>query len=257
MPISGPDILLYQKKDKIVTMTINRPEKMNTFPRELHELFNEAFKRFNDDDDAWVAVITGAGDKAFSAGADLKDEKSTAGAGRGIPTPWYTMDIWKPMIAAINGYAIALGWMLAQKCDIRIAAEHAQMGITEAQFNLCATFVTDLVDQINLAHVLEIALWGDRLISAQRAYEMGWVNKVVPKEKLMEEAMSWAERMTHLAPRAVRHYKEIVHRSLHIASPIDREAFAVALQADQATMEDTVEGVKAFREKRKPVFKNK
>lgn len=256
MPLTGKDMLLYEKKDRIVTITLNRPERMNAFSEELHGMFYEAFQRFNNDDDAWVAIITGSGDKAFSSGADLKDESSTAGAGRGLPKPWYVMDIWKPMIAAINGYCVALGWMVAQKCDIRIAADHAQMGITEAQFNLSATFAADLVEQLNLAHVLEIVLWGDKLISAQRAYEIGWVNKVVPKEKLMEEAMSWAVRMTNLAPRAVRHYKEIVYRSLNM-SPADRQAFAVALQADQAGMEDTIEGVKAFREKRKPTFKNR
>ncbi len=256
MPITGKDILLYEKDNKIVTITINRPEKMNAFPHELHGLFNEAFQRFNDDDDAWVAIITGAGDKAFCAGADLKDEGSVAKAGRGLPPPWYVMDIWKPMIAAINGYCIALGWMVAQKCDVRIAAEHAQMGITEAQFNLSATFASDLVDQLNLAHILEIVLWGDRLISAQRAYEIGWVNKVVPQEKLMAETRSWAERMIDLAPRAVRHYKEIIYRSLHM-SEANRRAFAVALQSDLASMEDAAEGVRAFREKRKPVFKNK
>lgn len=256
MPISGPDILLYEKKGKIVTITINRPERMNAFSYELHKMFDEAFQRFNDDDDTWVAIITAVGDKAFSAGADLKDEKSAKmAAGGGLP-PWYCMDIWKPMIAAINGICIALGWMLAQRCDIRIAAEHAQMGITETQFNLRATFVSDLAHQLNLAHALEIALWGDRLISAQRAYEMGWVNKVVSKEKLMEEAMSWAERMTNLAPRSVRNIKEIIYRSLH-TSPADRHAFAIAIEANLAGMEDTVEGIKAFREKRKPVFKNR
>jgi len=256
MPINGPDILLYEKKDKIVTITINRPERMNAFSQELHKMFDEAFQRFNDDEDAWVAIVTGTGDKAFSSGADLKDESGVAGAQRGVPPPWYVMDIWKPMIAAINGYCIALGWMAAQRCDIRIAADHAQMGITEAKLNLSASFISDVVEQLNLAHVLEITLWGDRLITAQRAYEMGWVNKVVPKEKLMEEAMSWAERMTNLAPRAVSHYKEIIYRSLNM-SPANRRAFAVAIQADLAGMEDTAEGVKAFREKRKPIFKNR
>jgi enoyl-CoA hydratase len=256
MPINGKDILIYEKKEKVVVITINRPERMNAFTQELHEMFDDAFQRFNDDDEAWVAVITGAGEKAFCAGADLKDERSSEAASRGEFPRWYCMDIWKPMIAAINGYCIALGWMLAQRCDIRIAAGHAQMGITEAQFNLAASFVSDLVRQLNLAHALEIALWGDKLIPAQRAYEMGWLNKVVHKEKLMEEVMSWAERMTNLAPQAVRIYKEIAYRSLDM-SPPDRHAFAMAIQANLASMEDTVEGLKAFRERRKPSFKNR
>ena len=94
------------------------------------------------------------------------------------------------MIAAINGYAVAGDWMLAQKCDIRIAAEHAELGLTEASFNLPAPFVVDLTRQLHLGHALEIALWGDRRITAQRGYEMGWINRVVSKERLMEEAMS-------------------------------------------------------------------
>jgi enoyl-CoA hydratase len=149
-----------------------------------------------------------------------------------------------------------LGWMIAQKCDIRIASDQAQMGITEARFNLSASFVADLVYQIGLPHVLEVALWADKLITAQRAYEIGWVNRVVQQDQLMKEALSWAERMESLAPRSVRNIKEIIYRSVNM-SPSDRNAFAVALQQNLAGMEDTIEGPKAFREKRKPQFKNK
>jgi enoyl-CoA hydratase/carnithine racemase len=130
------------------------------------------------------------------------------------------------------------------------------MGITEARFNLAASFVSDLAQELNLSHALEIAMWGDKLISAQRAYEMGWVNKVVSKGKLIEEATSWAERMINLAPRAVRNFKQIIYRSLNM-SPIDRRAFAMAIQGNLAGMEDTVEGVEAFKEKRKPMFHNR
>jgi enoyl-CoA hydratase len=248
--------LLYEKRGKVVIMTINRPENMNAINQDIHDGLDEAFVRFNNDDDAWVAIITGAGDKAFSVGADLKDTKAREGATKGKAKLWYSMDIWKPMIAAINGYCIALGWMIAQKCDIRIAAEHAQMGITEARFNLSASFVSDLVFQIGLPHVLEISLWADKLITAQRAYEIGWVNRVVPQDQLMKEALSWAERMDSLAPRTVRNLKEIIYRSLNM-SPPDRNAFSVALQQNLAGMEDTIEGPKAFVEKRKPQFKNK
>ena len=107
-----------------------------------------------------------------------------------------------------------------------------------------------------MGHALEIALWGDARISAKRGYEIGWINKVVPKEKLMDEAMSWAERMLYLAPRCVRNLKEIIYRSYDMHSS-EAEAFSTTLEKNLFGMEDKVEGVKAFAEKRKPNFKNK
>jgi enoyl-CoA hydratase len=121
--------------------------------------------------------------------------------------------MWKPTIAAINGYAVAAGWFMAQQCDIRIAAEHAEMGVAETRWNMPAAWISTMTRQMHIGHALEIVLWGDKRITAQRAYEIGWVNRVVPKEKLMEEASSWAERMLDLAPRAVRNCKEILYRA--------------------------------------------
>lgn len=259
MPISGPDILLYEKKDRVVTITLNRPERMNALSIELMKRLAEAWERFRADEDAWVAILTGAGERAFSAGFDLKDQAERDAQGERMPLrlPRLTnLEIWKPMIAAINGYAVAGGWMIAQECDIRIAAEHAQMGISEARWNLPAGWIHNLTRQIGLGHTLEIVLWGDRLITAQRAYEIGWVNRVVPKERLMEEAGEWAERMLYLGPRAVRNFKEILYRGSYLP-PHDAEAFARALERNLIGMEDTVEGPKAFAQKRKPVFKNK
>jgi enoyl-CoA hydratase len=160
------------------------------------------------------------------------------------------------MIAAINGHCFTLGWALAQKCDIRIAAEHAQFGIKASRFNFSGAFASDLIRHVHLAHALEIMLWGDNSISAQRAYEMGWLNKVVPKERLMEEATAWAERMLHLAPRSVRNIKQMI-RYGHEMTPAASRAFAKALSENLSSMEDTAEGIKSFFEKRKPEFKNR
>ena len=179
MPISGPDILLYEKKDRIVTITLNRPERMNALSVELIQRIHDSFMKFRDDDDAWVAILTGAGDKAFSAGFDLLDE---AGRGEGTGGRIKQDDItvmqetFKPIIAAINGYAIAGGWRIAQYCDIRIASEHAEMGISETRWNMTAGWICDLTRQIGLGHALEIALWGDQRITAQRGYEIGWID---------------------------------------------------------------------------------
>jgi len=269
MPITGPDILLYEKKDRIVTITLNRLERRNALSFELMERLADAWVRFRDDEDAWVAVVTGAGDQAFSAGADLVEMAEMAARGEKRPEshlPFhdnvrlfeavFSPEIWKPIIAAINGYAVAGGWALAQACDIRIAAEHAEFGIAETRWNLPAAWVVPLTRQLTLAHALEIALWGDARISAQRGYEMGWINKVVPKDDLMSEAMSWAERMLYLAPRCVSNLKQMIYRA-HSLSPHEALAFGVALEQNLMEMEDTLEGVRAFAEKRKPEFKNR
>lgn len=268
MPITGSDILLYEKKNRIVTITMNRPERRNALSLEQFEKLAEAWARFRDDEDAWVAILTGAGDQSFSAGFDLIDlaERQRTEQTVQSPPPLFSdmarmyesvffPETWKPIIAAINGFAVAGGWCLAQGCDIRIAAEHAELGIAEARWNISAGWVALLTREINIGHALEIALWGDRRISAQRAYEIGFVNRVVPKDELMSEAMSWAERILYLAPRCVRNLKQILYRTQTMTK---REAleYALALEQNLQGMEDTREGATAFAEKRKPQFKN-
>ncbi len=259
-------VLLYEKRSngRIVVMTMNRPEAMNALNAELHEAIYDGWERFRDDDEAWVAILTGAGDKAFSAGNDLK-ETSQVRTGQIKPTRrrrrlsvslCEALDLWKPTIAAINGYAIAGGWNLAQQCDIRIAAEHAELGIAEVRWNMGGSWAYSLTRQMHLQHALEVALWGDHRITAQRAYEMGWVNRVVPKERLMDEVMEWAERILYMAPRQVRNLKEILYRGFYM-SAMEGGAFARALEQNLVGMEDSIEGPRAFAEKRKPQFKNK
>lgn len=259
MAISGDGILLYEKHNRIVTITLNRPERRNALSLELVDRLKEAWIQFDEDDDAWVAILTGAGEEAFCAGFDLIDQTKRQEGGDLWPRnkPEYTPnDIWKPIIAAINGFAIAGGWELAQKCDIRIAAESAEFGISETKWNLPAEWVVDLTRQLHLGHALEIALWGDRRITAQRGYEIGWINRVVPQYQLMNEAMSWAERMLYLAPRCVRNLKEILYRGFYMP-PSEGLAFAHALEVNLYGMEDFQEGSRAFAEKRKPKFKNR
>ena len=258
-------VLLYEKKlnGRVVVMTMNRPEAMNALNAELSNAIAGGWERFRDDDEAWVAIITGAGDKAFSAGADLKEttlirtgqKKPPKRKWRPLGPLSEALDLWKPTIAAINGYAIAGGWGVAQQCDIRLAAEHAEMGVAEVRWNMGAGWLNGLPRQMLLQHALEIVLWGDKRITAQRAYEIGWVNRVVPKERLMDEAMEWAERMLYLAPRDVRNLKQILYRSFYMG-PNEADAFARALEQNLIGMEDSIEGPKAFAEKRKPQFKN-
>jgi len=258
VPISGPEILLYEKKNRIVTITINRSERMNAISLELFERLHQAWRQFDADENAWVAILTGAGDKAFCAGVDLLDVKESKDGSRRLRQlpEACPVGIWKPIIAAINGYAVAGGFMLAHDCDIRIAAEHAEFGISETRWNMPASWVRDLTRQLHLGHALEITLWGDRRMTAQRGYEIGWINRVVPKEKLMEEALSWAERMLYLGPRSVRNLKEIIYRGSYLP-PDEGRTFGRALEQNLLGMEDSVEGPRAFTEKRRPEFENK
>lgn len=263
------EVLKYETHEngRIVVMTLNRPEQRNALSTELRQALNDAWERFADDDEAWVAIVTGAG-PAFCAGNDLRERRQVAEGERPEPRRQVqrqsrvnfpineSLNLWKPTIAAVNGYAVAGGFNLAMQCDIRIASETAEFGIAETRWNRTATWLPHLARHMNLSHALEIALWGDKRVSAQRAYEMGFVSRVVPPEQLMEEAMAWAERMLWLAPRAVRNFKQVLYRSDNM-SVDEARAFSIALQANQQGMEDSREGLTAFAEKRRPEFKNK
>lgn len=259
MVTEGSGVLNLKRLDRVLILTLNRPERMNAFNLELMQYLEESWKLFQKDDDLWVAILTGAGDKAFCAGRDLVERaKQNYGERKSsVPRPKYSpLGIWKPVIAAINGYALGGGFELAKDCDIRIAAEHAELGIAETRWNMAAPWVFDLTQVMPRGLALEVAIWGDTRISAQRAYEIGFVNRVVPREKLMDEAMSWAERMLYLGPRAIRDMKEIIYRGAYWNLG-EGLANGWAIMQNLDGMEDSVEGPAAFAEKRKPKFKNK
>lgn len=258
--------LLYETVDdgRIAIITINRPERMNSSDPGMGARWNDAWTKFANDDDCWVAVVTGAGDRAFSAGQDLKIRAELEIAGgdapyrarvRGVDLR-FGLNCWKPTIAAINGFAIAGGWAAAQNCTFRIAAPHAEMNIAEARWNQGAGFVAWLSRIIGMGHALEICIMGDRRVSAQRAYEMGFVNKVVPKEQLMEEAVDWARTICNMAPRSVRNFHQLIYQCFNMSIP-ESQAFSAALEYNLRGMEDSLEGPKAFAEKRRPQFKNR
>jgi len=261
MAIEGDEILLVEKKDRIMTLTINRPERKNTLSPALIMRLADAWEDFRYDD-SLVAVITSSGDEAFCTGPDwIEIQRAQRGE---IPKrktmPWgvprfYPYEIWKPTIGAINGDAFAGGFMLANECDIRIASSHAKFAITEARWNWKGPWVGDLTRAMHLGHALEMALWAEEY-DAKRMYEIGWLNRVVPKEKLMQEAMSWARRMVDLAPTTVQNFKQIIYRGLYEPSERSRE-FAVALEANLVGTQDTEEGIKAYLENRKPHFTGK
>lgn len=259
--------LLYETIDdgKIAIITMNRPERMNASDPGMARRWVDAWTTFADDDDCWVAIVTGAGERAFSAGQDLKIRADLEEQGGNAP---YTrrarsvvpigekLGCWKPTIAAINGYAIAGGWSVAQYCTFRIAAEHAEMNIAEARWNQAAGFVATLSRLVGMGTALEFCIMGDRRFTAQRAYEVGLVNKVVPKEQLMDEAIEWARTILRMAPRVVQNFNQLVHRGYSM-STLDAQAFASALEFNLRGMEDSLEGPKAFAEKRAANFKNR
>jgi enoyl-CoA hydratase/carnithine racemase len=252
--------------DRIWVITMNRPHRMNSFGDGMIERLTETFTEFRDDRNARVAILTGAGERAFSAGGDLKDISASrqgndgrdaprrGGGGLGVVPLSEKLELWKPTIAAINGFAIAGGFMMAMQCDIRIMAEHAKVGIAEARWNMAgASWMAPLTRQIGLGNALEIALWGDTQLEARRCYEIGWAQRVVPAAELMATAMAYAERMLDMAPRAVSNIKRMLYRGFNMDPMFSMQA-GEWLEQNLQGMQDSVEGPTAFAEKRRPNF---
>ena len=254
--------ILYDQQDQIVTITLNRPEALNSINRQLKQELNEAVVRFDRDDTARVAIITGAG-RAFCAGRDLKERAADNAAGvqaraidsMGAENLALFEHTWKPLIAAINGYAMAGGWAIAQMCDLRLAAEDAMMGITEARWSLLPPFATALPKLIPMAAALELVTTAQP-ITAQRAYEIGFVNKVTPRERLMNEASAMAQHIIDNAPLSVRYFKELAYRGLDMSEPA-LAALTRHLYDQLLRTEDSKEGPRAFAEKRKPQWQGR
>lgn len=267
----GPVVKVDRVEDgRIHVITMNRPHRMNSIGDGMNEALYDAWIAFRDDRQARVAILTGAGNRAFCAGADLLNRASRdpaadlpqsetlARRNAGDARHWIPLaeklGVWKPTIAAINGYALAGGFQFAMQCDIRIMAETAKVGISETRWNMTAAhWAIPLTRQMGLGPALELTLWGDTQFDAQRCYELGWANRVVPQEALMDTAMKYARRVLDLAPRAIRNMKEAMYRGYYM-DPIMGEVFGGALEANLAGMQDSTEGPRAFAEKRRPNF---
>ncbi len=252
-----PETILYEKQGNIVTMTLNRPAALNSINRQLRRELAEAITQFDSEPDSYVGIITGSG-RAFCAGRDLKERavdnaegvQARAADSMQPDRPYMWPQTWKPLIAAVNGYALAGGWSIAQMCDLRIAAEDAQLGITETKWSLLPPFGTILTKMIGLSAVLELCMTAQP-ISAQRAYDIGFVNKVVPGDQLMDEAMNMAEQIAANAPLAVQYFKELAYRGLNMSTQ-DISSLTYHMYDQLLTTEDSKEGPRAFAEKRKP-----
>jgi crotonobetainyl-CoA hydratase len=257
--------VLYEKKGHLAYVTINRPEVMNALHYAANVELNDIFNDFKQDDELWVAIITGAGKRAFSAGNDLKATAEATARGESFvgekPVPFGGIttgfDCPKPLIAAVNGVAMGGGFEIALACDLIIAAESARFALPEPRVGLFAAAggVHRLPQQIPLKQAMGMLLTG-RQVGAAEAYRMGLVNEVVPDEELMAAAERWASQILECSPLSVRLTKEAVYSGLnhsleeamHNDRPLLQRLFA---------SQDFVEGPKAFAEKRKPNWTGK
>jgi enoyl-CoA hydratase/carnithine racemase len=269
--------LLWQKKEKIVTITINRPQVMNAISPVTRRDLIAACDELERDPDLWVAILTGTGDKAFSAGNDMKwrdtnpeefgqweewRKRSRLAYGHMAVTStlsYLRPELWKPVIAAVNGYCLGGGLELAMCCDLIIAADNATFGLPEVTHGWPpGSGCFNLPRKIPRNIAMEMLLTGDR-ISAERAYQVGLVNKVVPAAELMDTATAYARRICENPPLGVRAVKELALRGMDM--PMHYPPLVWHLFPDSVRMveesEDRKEGRKAFAEKRKPVFKGK
>jgi enoyl-CoA hydratase/carnithine racemase len=251
----------FVKEGRIAIFTINRPEARNALDMQANREFSEAMADFRDDPDLWVGIVTGAGDRAFCAGADVKDvpvflrEHPEREA---MPrTHWRGLELWKPLIAAINGVALGGGLEVALGCDIRIASENARLGCPEVKIGIVpgAGGVYRLTRTLSWCRAAEMLFTG-KIVDAQEAYRIGLVNQVTALSDLMSTARQWAQMICESAPLAVRAIKEVMFRSTN--APLE-EGLRLEWSANRYLMktEDCAEGHKAVSEKRKPVFKGK
>ena len=254
----------YEKDGRIATITINRPEAMNAMDRDTAQELAAALQDFDQDEARFVAILTGAGDKAFSAGADLKKMYGRADDGN-LRELWdrerqwrlgQRLHVWKPIIAAINGYCLAGGLELAMGCDIRLASETATFGCPEVRWGILHGYgALRLPKTIPLSAAMELLLTGDR-ISAQEALRLGIVSRVVPPTELMSTARGLADKICANGPLAVRVTKELAWRGLEMSLEEGLRLYA-ALGALVRASEDAHEGPRAFAEKRQPRFQGR
>jgi|TARA_B110000438_G_scaffold91165_1_gene90720 enoyl-CoA hydratase/carnithine racemase len=257
------DSVIYEIRDRVAYVTINRPHAYNACDQPTYDRLAEVWTDFAHNDDAWVAILTGAGDKAFCAGSDIKlnfnNSPAPAEAFNASPRGdlMRGLEIWKPIIAAVNGHCNGGGLEQALSCDFRIASENAQFGLGEVLLGLLpgGGGTQRLPRTIPLGEALWMLYTGDR-IDAAEAYRLGLVNKVVPLNELMATAQAMASKLLEAGPLAVRAIKQAAMQGLNM--PLE-EGLRLENHLFQllSRTEDSSEGTRAFAEKRKPVWQGR
>ena len=257
------ETLIVEKKENIAIVTINRPKVLNALNATVIEELEKAFSEIKNDPEVGAVILTGAGEKAFVAGADISglvDLNALEGkkfAEKGQEVFNLIENLGKPVIAAINGYALGGGCELAMACHIRIASENAKLGQPEVNLGIIPGYggTQRLPRLIGKGRAMELILTG-RMVDANEAYQIGLVNKVVPQDKLLEEAINMAKTILSKGPLAVKYAMEAVNRGLEVSLEeglkIEADLFGIC-----CATEDKTEGTKAFLEKRKPNFQGK
>jgi len=255
--------IVYEKSEGIATITLNRPEALNAFSKEVVSEVLQALEDIRSDESVRVVILTGAGEKAFSAGADIKAmigmnaSKARELSLMGEKLCLALENLEKPVIAALNGYALGGGLEVAMSCDLRIASENSRMGQTEINIGLIPGWggTQRLTRLVGRTKAKEMIFTG-KMIDARTAEQLGIVNMVVPADKFREAVRQFALELASKAPVAIKVAKSLIDKGAEIgldsALALEREGFGVV-----ASTEDLQEGVNAFAGKRKPVFKGK
>lgn len=253
------DAVVFEARDDgIAIVTLNRPEARNALGREVRQGLFAAWERFERDSRLRIAILTGAGDKAFCAGGDLKEmmEVGLAVPPRDMfPVPGDNIELSKPTIAAVNGLAYAGGWMIAQACDLCVASTSAKFAVTEVKVGRSSPWAAPLIHMIPQRVMMEILLTG-KPITAQRAYEIGLVNRLAEPAKLMDAALELAGEILEGAPLSVRAARETVMLSTEMGRSAALRAARHAAESAYLS-DDAKEGPRAFAEKRRPTWKGR
>ncbi|MGE3142803.1 MAG: enoyl-CoA hydratase-related protein [Hyphomonadaceae bacterium] len=259
-----PQCILIEKAGRVTTITLNRPAVMNAVNPQMHAELQEAFDAFAADASQFICVVTGAGEKAFCAGSDLKAAVAD-GFDKKYPKNGYAglierYDLAKPVIAAVNGLALGGGFEIALACDIIIAAPHASFGLPEPLVGAVALGggLHRLARQIGLKQAMGMVL-SSRRVSAEEGARLGFVTEIAPEGELAAVTQRWCEEILRASPMAIRASKQTIMRGLDEASLADAMAHQAEYPAFAAMMrsEDLKEGARAFAEKRKPDWKGR